>query len=94
MADLWFDRLVEHTDAMLAQVDARGALVPSSDPEARTAVLVAHSLATLAFGSQLARQLGAGSLDDPNAYGRLGRAVTVLYARSLFTDESVEDGHE
>lgn len=86
LADRWFDALVEHTDALLAAMAASGGLAVSADPEARTVLLVAQSLATLVFAPQIARHFGAGDLTDPDAYARLGRAVLELYSQGLFTD--------
>ncbi len=85
LADQWFDVLVEHTTAMLAAGQASGAITGTTDPVARTAVLVAQSLATLVFAPQLARHLGASDLTDPVAYERLGRTVLELYSDGFLT---------
>jgi hypothetical protein len=60
----------------------------SADPVARTALVVAQSLATLVFAPQLARHLGAADLTDPAGYERLGKAVRELYSGGLLTDPS------
>jgi len=88
LRDRWFDALVERTDALVAAGTEAGAYLPSADPRARAVVLVAQSLATLVFAPQIARHFGAADLNDPHAYGRLGRAVLELYAHGLVTESS------
>lgn len=88
LRDRWFDALVERTDALVAARTEAGAYLPSADPRARAVVLVAQSLATLVFAPQIARHFGAADLNDPHAYGRLGRAVLELYAHGLVTESS------
>lgn len=91
LADAWFDALVEHTAAMLSAGESAEAFTPSADPEARTALVVAHSLATVVFARQLARHLGAADLTEPAAYERLGRAVLELYTDGLFADARFQE---
>ena len=91
LADQWFDALVEHTASMLDAGDGTGAFTRSADPAARTALLVAHSLATLVFARQLARHLGATDLTEPAAYERLGRAVLELYTDGLIVDSRFQE---
>ncbi len=88
LAEEWFDALVDHTATLLAAGEASGAFTQSTDPVARTALVVAQSLATLVFAPQLSRHLGAPNLTDPAGYERLGRAVRELYSGGLLTDSS------
>ncbi|MGY4721527.1 TetR family transcriptional regulator [Naumannella cuiyingiana] len=86
-ADALFARMVELTEGMLAAGERAGTVRPSDDSRARTAMLVAYSLAAPLLGGQLASYLGYRDPRDAALQHRLGRASVEVLVRGMFTDE-------
>ncbi len=65
-ADAVFDRMIDAVSDYLAVGETHGMVRPTSDPQARAAILTGFSFGLLAVQHQVARRLGGAGLMEPS----------------------------
>lgn len=83
-----FDTFLEHTRAMMHDVESTWRPRPVSDPDTTALLLTAYGLAPLLLQSHLARLLGADPL-GPDGARRLTLPSLELFTHGLFQDDSL-----